>query len=178
MLKQLAQLARPILNAPLILETRRNHGLEHATIHVLSRGRYRLSGRSDERGFVLIGQVPTPAVESAVREALRRMKGGEHRLAVHPNCGTNLVTAGVLTGVIGALGVGGTTRRGAFQRLPWIMPLLMIAILYSVPLGMALQTHFTTEGDPGDMELVSVKRWEFKLPFWSKSLVIHRVHTR
>jgi hypothetical protein len=178
MLKTLAQWARPVLEAPLILETRRNHGLEHATIHVLSRGRYRLSGRSDERGFVLIGQVPTPAVESAVQEALRRMKGGEHRLAVHPNCGTNLVTAGVLTGLIGAVGFGGTTRRGAFARLPWVMGLLMAAVLYSVPLGMALQTHFTTEGDPGDLQLVSVKRSEWRLPFRSTPLVIHRVETR
>jgi hypothetical protein len=178
MLKQIAQLARPLLNAPIILETRRNHGLEHATIHVLSRGRYRLSGRSDQDGFVLIGQVPTPAVESAVQEALRRMKGGEHRLAVHPNCGTNLVTAGVLTGLIGAIGFGGTTRRSAFNRLPWIIGLMMLAGLYAMPLGMALQTHFTTESDPGDMELVSVKRWELRLPFGSRALVIHRVNTR
>ena len=36
MLKQLATAAQPVLDLPLIRRTRRNHGLEHATIHMLS----------------------------------------------------------------------------------------------------------------------------------------------
>ena len=44
-----------------ISRIRRNHGLEHATIHVLSEAnpRRRLIGRSDYGGFWLLGEVST-----------------------------------------------------------------------------------------------------------------------
>ena len=177
MLEQLAETARPFLNFPYIQRTRRNHGLEHATIHVLGDKRYRLSGRSDDGGFVLLGEVPTEAVEAAVSEALRRMRGGEHSLAVHPNCGTNLLTTGFLTSMVGILGLGGRSRTDSFNRLPYVMLLMMVAILYSQPLGMNLQKYFTTEGDPGDLQILSVKRSEVRLPFSSEPLTVHRVNT-
>ena len=55
----LAEYAEPLLTSPYILRTRRNHGLEHATIHILSRGNYQLSGRSSDHGFIIFGNVPT-----------------------------------------------------------------------------------------------------------------------
>lgn len=63
MLEQLAEVSHPVLNFPYIRRTRRNHGLEHATITVLTPRGYRLSGRSDDHGFVLLGEVPVEAVE-------------------------------------------------------------------------------------------------------------------
>ena len=79
---------------------RRNHGLEHATIHVLSEGHKRFSaqGNSDHRGFHLniYGDVTEEEVAAAVTEAHRRLRAGERHLAVHPNCGTVLVTTAVL----------------------------------------------------------------------------------
>ncbi|MBZ0280180.1 MAG: DUF6391 domain-containing protein [Anaerolineae bacterium] len=177
MLKQLAEFSRPALEFPYILRTRRNHGLEHASIHILSTKRYRLSGRSDDGGFVILGDVPTEAVENAVNEALRRMKAGEHNLAVHPNCGTNLVTTASLASLVGLVGLGGSNRRDGFNRLPTVMTAMMIVLLYSPLLGMALQRHFTTEGDPGDMEVLSVTRNMFTLPLFGK-MVVHRVNTR
>lgn len=174
MLEQFAETARPVLNFPYVRRTRRNHGLEHATIHVLKK--YRLSGRSDDGGFVILGEVPTADVESAVAEALRRMKGGEHSLAVHPNCGTNLLTTGFLTSMVGIVGLGGRSRADSFNRLPYVMLLMMGAVLYSQPLGMNLQKYITTEGDPGDMEVLSVKRSEMRLPF-GDPVVVHRVNT-
>jgi len=178
MLEQLAETTRPVLNFPFIRRTRRNHGLEHATIHVLGGKRYRLSGRSDDQGFVILGDVPTDAVESAVNEALRRMRGGEHHLAVHPNCGTNLLTTGFLTSVVGILGLAGRSRTDSFNRLPLVMILMMGAVLYSQPLGMNLQKYFTTEGDPGDLAVLGVKRSEVRLPFSNGPLTVHRVNTR
>lgn len=177
MLEQLAETARPLLNYPYVRRTRRNHGLEHATIHVLGGKHYRLSGRSDDAGFVLLGEVPTEAVEAAVSEALRRMRGGEHSLAVHPNCGTNLLTTGFLTSVVGIVGLGGRSRTDSFNRLPYVMLLMMAAILYSQPLGMNLQKYFTTEGDPGDLQILSVKRSEMRLPWSTEPLTVHRVST-
>src|SRR5260221_12742627 len=85
--------------------TRRNHGLEHATVHVLSSRIKNLSiaGRSDHTGFYLCGQVSTSDVESAAAEALQRMRNGEDELAVHPNCGTGWgPTGGMARGAAGA----------------------------------------------------------------------------
>jgi hypothetical protein len=178
MLEQLAAAARPILDLPYIRRTRRNHGLEHATITVLSRSRYRLSGRSTDSGFVLLGDVPTSAVEAAAAEALRRMRAGEHGLAVHPNCGTNLATTGLLTSLVGVIGLGGASRRDSFNRLPLVMIAMMLTVLYAQPLGMALQKHFTTDGDPGDLEILGITRREVRLPFADEPLTIHRVVTR
>jgi len=181
MLEQIATFARPVLDLPVVRRTRRNHGLEHATIHMLS-GRIknlRMAGRSTDSGFFLFGEAPTEAVEAAVREALGRMQRGEHHLAIHPNCGTNLVTTGFLTSIAAIAGLSGTNRRDdMFNRLPLVMLLTMGAVLFSQPLGMALQKHFTTEGDPGDLEVVSITRSQTYTPFSSQPLTVHTVVTR
>src|SRR5690606_3752375 len=61
----------------LVDRTRRNHGLEHATIHVLSERHKQFSaqGNSDFRGFHLniYGDVAEEDVIDAVHEAHRRM---------------------------------------------------------------------------------------------------------
>lgn len=177
MLEQFAQFSSPVLNFPYIRRTRRNHGLEHATITLLTPRGYRLSGRSDDSGFVLIGEVPPELVEQAANDALRRMKQGEHRLAVHPNCGTNLVTTGLLVSLIGFAGLGGSSRKVSFNRLPMVMTAMMGAILYGPALGMKLQKHFTTAGDPGDLELVNVRQREVTIPFGGM-MTVTRVNTR
>jgi len=68
MIQFLAILAAPLLNLPVIRRIRRNHGLEHATIHMLSRKQKNLNiaGRSTSAGFYLYGNVPTAEVEAAV----------------------------------------------------------------------------------------------------------------
>ena len=176
-MEQLAQQAAPLLTHPAVLSVRRNHGLEHATIHILSRQRYKLSGRSSGDGFVLIGDVPTEQVESAVQEALQRLKAGERGLAVHPNCGTNLVTAGILATSLAFVGFAGRGRRSAWERFPAVMILMMAVFLFSTPLGMNLQRYFTTEGDIGDLELVSVTRQTRQLPLSGGQLTLHRILT-
>lgn len=180
MIEQLAQFAQPILEIPIVRRTRRNHALEHATIHVLS-GRIksaRLAGRSSDSGFVLIGNVPTAEVERAAQEALTRMQKGERRLALHPNCGTNLVTAGALTTFSGWLGLRTTDKPVSLDRLSFTMALMMLAILISQPLGMALQKHFTTKDEPGDLEIESVSAREVQWPFTKAPVTLHQVTTR
>lgn len=176
-LEQAADYVAPLLRHPRILSVRRNHGLEHATIHILNRRGYRLSGRSSESGFVLLGDVPTDLVEGAAREALQRMKAGEHKLALHPNCGTNLVTAGFLTTALAFLGFAGRGWRKSWERFPTMMIVMMAAVFLSTPLGMSLQRHFTTESDLGDMALVSVTRDTVKLPLGTQQLTTHRIKT-
>ncbi len=179
MISQLAQSARPLLELPLVRRTRRNHGLEHATIHLLSRRirDLRIAGRSDAGGFFLLGDVPTAQVETAAHEALRRMRGGEHALAIHPNCGTNLVTTAFLTTVGAMLGFAGASRRAAWNRLPWVMTLTVGALIAGQPLGMSLQRHFTTDGDPADLEIDGIERFERRLSPFGPPSVVHRVTT-
>ena len=173
-IERTADYIRPLLDLPPVRRTRRNHGLEHATIHILS-GRIRglkMAGRSDATGFVLIGEAPTEMIENAVRDALRRMQNGEHGLAVHPNCGTNLVTTSLMTTGAALVGFAGKSRRAAWERLPLVMVAVMAAILFSQPLGAELQKYITTDGDPADLEVVSITRRDVG------SMIVHRVTTR
>ncbi|MER3469342.1 MAG: hypothetical protein C4314_05250, partial [Thermoflexus sp.] len=55
---------------------RRNHALEHATVHLLSQ-RFPgqpMAGRSTPSGFYLYGNVPMEAVVAAAHEALERLR--------------------------------------------------------------------------------------------------------
>ena len=151
--------------------------MEHATIHILNRRNYKLSGRSSDSGFVLLGDVPSEQVESAVKEAMTRMKAGERKLAIHPNCGTNLVTTGFLATAVAFLGFAGRGLRRSWERFPSMMVAMMAVVLLSMPLGMSLQRYFTTDGDLGDMELVSIKRETKTMPFSDQQVTLHRIVT-
>jgi hypothetical protein len=164
-----------LLDIPYIRRVRRNHGLEHATIHLLSRKvpNLRMVGRSDGQGFWLYGEVDTETVEASVREALNRMRGGEHKLALHPNCGTNLVTVGLLGAAATIVALMGSERDegGKLARFPLIVLGVMAAALFGQPLGMQLQEHVTTLGEPADLQIKDIKR---RL---RGSMVMHRVDT-
>ena len=165
-----------ILEIPALSRVRRNHGLEHATIHILSKLRpgRSLAGHSDVGGFWLWGDVSTEDVEGAVQEALTRMRNGEHHLAVHPNCGTNFVTSGLAAGTAGAVAMfgAGPRLRHKLERLPLAGLLATVALILAQPLGHAVQQKVTTSGHPGNMEIVSVS------PSQRGRLFGHRVSTR
>jgi hypothetical protein len=179
-IENLAEMAQPVLNINYIRRTRRNHGLEHATVHVLSSRIKNLSiaGRSDSGGFWLMGNVPTEQVETAVSEALDRMQKGEHNLAVHPNCGTGLVTTGVMASMAGMIGTIGAKRgiTDYLARLPTITLLTIGAIILSQPVGLQLQEHFTTLGDPGDLRVLGVRK-ETTTGLLGRPITLHRVDT-
>jgi hypothetical protein len=150
-----------LLAIPAVDRTRRNHGLEHATITVLSQRHRGLSlvGRSTPNGFHLYGDVTTAQLESAVQEALRRMKGGETSLAVHPNCGTNFVTAGLAAGVAAYIGfLGANSASARRDRLPLVTLLATAALMFAQPFGLELQRHITTSGDMRDLQVTRIDR--------------------
>jgi hypothetical protein len=158
MLKTLAHAAAPVLELPLVRQVRRNHALEHATITILAtrvQG-LRMSGRSTNSGFILYGEAPTDKIEAAAREALRRLKAGQHELALHPNCGTNYVTTAVMGTLAAAVTLYGSNRRNLSDRLPFTMLAMLGVSLFGQPVGMLMQEHFTTDSSMGDLELVSV----------------------
>jgi Domain of unknown function (DUF6391) len=180
MIKDLAQKAKPLLDVPYVRRTRRNHALEHATIHVLSQRLKSLSaaGRSDASGFWLMGNVDTAAVESAAAEALRRMRNGEASLAIHPNCGTSLLTTATFVSMAGWLGSLGV-KRGMAQyasRLPTVLLLSMVGLVISRPVGLQLQEHFTTLGQPGDLIIQKITRVE-RPGLFGGTIILHRVET-
>jgi len=111
-----------LLDTPIISRVRRNHGLEHATLHVLAERHPGLSiaGHSNPGGFWILGDVSTDEVRLAVDEALKRLRGGEGELAVHPNCGTNFVIAGTAAGVCRPLLVALLTWRTDNPNPGWI----------------------------------------------------------
>jgi len=169
-------LLQSLLDIPAVSSTRRNHGLEHATLHILSKRfpERNLAGHSDPNGFWLVGDVPTDAVQGAVDEALRRLRAGEHNLAVHPNCGTNLVTAGSLAGLAGAMGMwgAGPRKRDKLDRFPLVAVLATLALMLAQPLGMKLQKHITTSGIPEALEVTKIT------PTKRGRLKAHRVLTQ
>lgn len=154
-------LLHSLLGALPFSRIRRNHGLEHATLHILSERHPKLSmaGHSDTGGFWVLGDVSTEELRDAVHEALRRMRNGEHNLAVHPNCGTNFVTAGTMAGVaasVAMLGVG-KRFRDKLERFPLAASLATVALMLAQPMGLIIQERVTTSGYPERLEVVGIK---------------------
>jgi hypothetical protein len=165
----------PGLSTP-ISRIRRNHGLEHATIHILSSRHPKtlLIGRSDPSGFYLYGDVATEAIEAASREALARLYRGERQLAVHPNCGTSLLTAGTLacTAAVVSVSAGRSDRwQDRAARFPMAVALTVLALIIAQPLGLSLQRRVTTEADPQGLVILDVRRLS------RGRIPVHRVRT-
>lgn len=164
-----------ILEAPLS-RIRRNHGLEHATLHVLSEKHpgLRLAGHSDRDGFWILGDLDTQVLAEAVQLALQRLNSGEERLAVHPFCGTNFATSGIMAGVASSLAwVGvGQRPRDKLERLPLAITLATLALIAAHPLGAIVQAHLTTSGKPGNLQVVEIR------PGQRGKIKAHRVLTQ
>jgi hypothetical protein len=151
-----------ILDLPLILETRRNHALEHATLHILAEGgrKYRIpmAGHSNPTGFFLLGEIAIEDIQSASAEAMTRLKAGESGLAVHEGCGTNLVVSAVLPATFAWAPLRGA--KSTFWRV-FLIPLAVVFAVFgyflSKPLGPWLQKYITTEADLGNMQIVDIR---------------------
>jgi Domain of unknown function (DUF6391) len=133
---------------------RRNHALEHATIVVMMErepGR-KLNGFSTDEGFFVQGARSLEEVESAAREAIRRLRGGEKGLAIHRNCGTTIVAANLLTAILflASLGVGLYLQWSLY---PLILGAVILAFALRVPLSLLLQRFVTTDADLTNAEV-------------------------
>jgi hypothetical protein len=149
-----------LLDMRIVRRTRRNHALEHATIHLLSTampGRP-LAGRSTPFGFYLYGDVTQEALTAAAYDALNRLRRGESRLAIHPGCGTNYLTSGTFAGLAAftALSVGDQKQRWA--RLPDVLIAATVALIAAQPIGPLLQRKVTTLAEMGDLTINSVRK--------------------
>lgn len=156
-----------------VASIRRNHALEHATIHVLDERHpgLRLAGRSDWGGFTLYGPTGRSEVRAAVFEALDRLKAGESGLAIHPRCGTNLSLGITLAGLATYAAFRGRRRPILVKALQWGLGLGAAAVV-ARPLGAAAQGLLTTSVDLRHLSVASIRSLE------RGSVVVHRVDTR
>ncbi len=163
-----------LLNVPVLSRVRRNHGLEHATIHMLSRQPGRsVAGHSDSGGFWILGDVGTEELAAATTEALARLRNGEHGLAIHPNCGTVFATQGIAAGLGAFIALWGAKRnRDRLERLPLAALFATVGIMLAQPLGHRLQQRVTTSGVPGDLQIMDILRTQ------QGNFTAHRVTTR
>ena len=149
-----------ILDFHPILQTRRNHALEHASLHILAQRhpQRQFGGHSNPTGFIIFGEAPLEDIRDSVDQALTRLRAGETQLAIHPGCGTNYATSALVGGMLGWLAISGAkSRRGWLWRLPFAILLSILGFVLAQPLGPALQARFTTEPNPGNLEVVEIK---------------------
>lgn len=163
-------------NLEFVNSIRSNHALEHATFHVLEgKGqKAALFGLSDAGGFWVVGNVASGLLLDSAHEALTRLEGGEAHLALHENCGTNLVATGVIAGGMAWLGMLGSGK-GFFrklERLPLVILLASIGLMIAQPLGPVIQEKITTLPTGQNREVIGVQRWGFG------SWTIQRIITR
>ncbi len=153
-----------------ITRIRRNHALEHATMHILMRDEptLRLVGRSDWDGFTIYGDVDTQELRRAVAEGLVRLGGDERWLAVHPRCGTNLAVATLLAGGV-ALNAFWSPVRSRWGRFLSTTVAAIAALLAARPLGTAAQRYVTTTPHIGGLRVRAIRRYT------NGKLAIHRV---
>lgn len=140
-----------------VQRTRQHHAIEHATIHILSarHPNRSFSGYSDPLGFTVYGDVDEYDLQTAVGDALIRLQAGERALAVHPNCGTNLLTTSVAATVAALLGAL-LVRRGRLERLSVSLALTLVAVAASRPFGFRLQAY-TTDANVLDRTVAGIR---------------------
>ena len=134
---------------------RRNHALEHATIVVMMErepGR-KLNGFSTDDGFFVQGVRSISEVESAAREAMRRLQNGEKRLAIHRNCGTTIVAANLLAAVFFLVTLGFFLYFDVGNLYLMILGSLVLAFALRIPLSLILQRFVTTDADLTNAEV-------------------------
>ncbi len=149
---------------------RQNHGLEHATIHILSEKfqGFGAQGNATHNGFYLnlYGNISTEGVETAAREALQRMQNGEHQLALHPNCGTVLLTTATMATLAGQAVFAVEQKRlkrpnldaaSFLNVLPTAVLAVVLTLVASKPVGMYFQSY-TTTGVVNDVRIKEVRR--------------------
>lgn len=146
---------------------RRNHALEHATVHILEQ-RYSanlpIGGFAEPDGFFIQGAVNPQLVLSAAKEGLKRLQAGESKLAIHPRCGT-MVVSGVLISIITffamLIGMSNINNITFFTVLFAMFIAIMAARALAQPIGLLLQRMLTTSID---VQGLHVDRLEQQMP--------------
>jgi len=132
------------------------------------------AGHSDTGGFWILGDIPTDELNQTITDALEKLRSGQSSLAIHQNCGTNLLVSGFASGLAGAAGLIGVGKRprDKFERIPIITALSVLALIVSRPLGPIIQKNLTTSGTPGPLKVISITKQSLN------GVSAHRVKTQ
>ena len=144
----------------MIAHIRKNHAMEHATIHLLTEALPNVSfaGYSFVKGFWILGKAELQDVQKAAEMALARLKNGEHKLAIHPNCGTNIAMIGLCTAAAAMLtSFGEDEDDSPMSRFTGYTTAGMIGALIGKPLGPKVQKKITTDPNVKDLSIVSIR---------------------
>ena len=143
----------------MIAHIRKNHAMEHATIHLLTEALPNVSfaGYSFVRGYWILGKTDLQNVQKAAEMALARLKNGEHKLAIHPNCGTNIAIIGLCTAAAAMLTAFDEDEDASpMSRFTAYTTAGMIGALVGKPLGPKVQKKITTDPDVKNLSIVSI----------------------
>ncbi len=161
-----------MLRVMLSKQRRRNHALEHATVNVLEQrygAQLLIAGFAEADGFFIRGLVTPQVVLDAAREGLDRLQAGEVALALHPRCGTMLVS-GQLIAALTFVMVLLFSRNVSFGMLVSALLLAMAAArLLARPIGLFLQRTLMTSTKVQNMH---IDRLDAQLPEHPLALVL------
>ena len=135
-------------------QTRKNHGLEHATISLLLQSGFQgsyVAGYSIPSGFFILGNLPTANVANSASEALKRLNNGESSLAISPFCGTNIVVTAALTTLITIIAYHANSKLAG--KLTQSLIGAIWATVLAKPLGRFIQQRYTTSADLAEIQI-------------------------
>jgi hypothetical protein len=143
--------------------TRRNHALEHATIHYLKQsGARRLAGQAARNGFRISGRSSVAEIRSAFEQVRRVVRDGGQLPYISRRCGSNIVTAlglGLLLLMVVALGSvllrpPLAVRASALS----VVVLLFVAVRHGI--GSLIQRRFYMKVDFDDISLRDIRQMQ------------------
>ena len=143
----------------ILAHIRKNHAMEHATIHLLTEALPHVSfaGYSFIKGYWILGKAELQDVQKAAEMAHARLKNGEHKLAIHPNCGTNIAMIGLCTAAAAMLtSFGDDEDESPMSRFSALTTAGMIGALVGKPLGPKVQEKISTDPDVSSLSIVSI----------------------
>ena len=150
-----------IKTAPMnvISHIRKNHAMEHATIHLLTEAMpgVSFSGYSLIKGYWILGKAELQDVQKAAEMAYARLNNGEKKLAVHPNCGTNLAVIGLCTAAAAMVTtIGESDEDSPWSRFSAYTTAGLIGAMAGKPLGPKVQKMITTDANVKELSIVSI----------------------
>ena len=141
-------------------DTRRNHALEHATIHFLEAGRNRrLSGRATRDGFRVCGRSSPHEIKKAFERVRRVVRDGDSLPYISPRCGSNVVTAlGLaLLLLLSLAGVSLVIQPPLIIRAAALLGVVVFFVAMRRGIGNLIQRRFFMSTDFADVSLREVR---------------------
>lgn len=143
-----------------LTRTRKNHAVEHATIHLLSKmlPGHRFSGVSVPTGFWIMGVADLEDIRKAAEVGLARLMNGETRLAVHPSCGTNIAVTALISAAasLTAMELRDDEECSLSDTFGSLVAGGVIGAFAGRPLGPRAQKYVTTDADVRGMSIAGI----------------------